>query len=298
MSSFSFVGWRKAWFGLSLVLTLLSVIALLVFGLRFSVDFTGGSLMELAFEQGAPAIQEVKDVLASLESISVQSADENHKLIIRSVTQDEAQHQATLAALEERFGAFTELRFDSIGPTVGTELRRSSLMGVGLTLVLIGLYISWAFRKVSEPIASWKYGLITVLTAAHDVIIPLGVFALLGYFLHWEIGSGFVAAILTILGYSISDTVVVFDRTRENLSHHTGEPFPEVVEKSIRQTFVRSLNTSLTTLLALSAIFFFGGETTRPFALALMIGIAVGTYSSIFFASPALVAWEKWLKNV
>lgn len=253
--------------------------------------------MELEFADGAPSTQDVKEALASLESVSVQSADKNQKLIVRTQMQDEATHQSTLLKLAETFGAFTELRFDSIGPTVGNELRRSSLIGVGLTLLLIGLYISWAFRKVSDPIASWKYGLITVLCAAHDVIIPLGAFAVLGHFYHWEVGSGFVAAILTILGYSISDTVVVFDRTRENLSHHTGEAFPVVVEKSIRQTFVRSVNTSLTTLLALAAIFFFGGESTRPFALALIIGIAVGTYSSIFFASPALVAWEQWIKR-
>jgi preprotein translocase subunit SecF len=296
-SSFSFVGWRKRWFALSLVLIVASIVALLVYGLQFSVDFTGGSLMELEFPNGAPATQDVTDALTSVESVSVQSADGNAKLVIRSGVQDEAEHQATLTTLAERFGAFTELRFDSIGPTVGNELRRSSLIGVAVTLLLIGLYISWAFRKVSDPIASWKYGLITVLCAAHDVIIPLGAFAVLGHFFHWEVGSGFVAAVLTILGYSISDTVVVFDRTRENLSHRTGEAFPTVVEKSIRQTFVRSVNTSMTTLLALTAIFFFGGESTQPFALALIIGIAVGTYSSIFFASPALVAWEEWRKT-
>ncbi|TAL50650.1 protein translocase subunit SecF [Patescibacteria group bacterium] len=296
-STFSFVGWRKYWFAVSAISILLSIGFLVVFGLKFSADFTGGSLIELEFAQGAPPTQEVKQVLTSLKGLSVQSADENQKLILRSEAQDEATHQATLATLRETFGEFTELRFDSIGPTVGSELRRSSIIGVLVTLLLIGLYISWAFRKVSEPIASWKYGLITVLCAAHDVIIPLGVFALLGQYYHWEIGSGFVAAILTILGYSISDTVVVFDRTRENLLQHRGEDFPVVVERSIRETFTRSVNTSLTTLLALTAVFFFGGESTQPFALALMIGIAVGTYSSIFFASPLLVTWELYRKS-
>ncbi len=175
---------------------------------------------------------------------------------------------------------------------IGNELRKSAFLGLVTTLVLIGLYISWAFRKVSEPIASWKYGLLTVLCAAHDVIIPLGVFAVLGHYYHWEVGTAFIAAMLTILGYSISDTVVVFDRTRENLTHHTGLPFEEIVEKSIQQTYVRSINTSVTVLFALTAILVFGGETTRPFSLALLIGVLVGTYSSIFFASPALVEWE------
>ncbi len=292
MTTFSFTGWRNYWFILSAVLIAVSIGCLALFGLRFSVDFTGGSLMELEFPAGIPATQEVREALGTLESVTVQAADEDKKLVIRSVVQDETVHQATLQTLHEQFGDFTELRFDSIGPTVGNELRRSAVLGVLITLLLIGLYIAWAFRKVSDPIASWKYGLITVLCAAHDVIIPLGVFAVLGHFYHWEIGSGFIAAILTILGYSISDTVVVFDRTRENLLRDRGESFTHIVEKSIRQTFVRSINTSVTTLLALFAIFFFGGESTRPFALALIIGIAVGTYSSIFFASPLLVAWE------
>ena len=292
MTTFSFTGWRNYWFILSAVLIVGSLACVAIFGLRFSVDFTGGSLMELEFASGIPATQEVREALNALESVTVQAADENKKLVIRSAVQAEAVHQVTLQTLHERFGDFTELRFDSIGPTVGAELRRSAVLGVLVTLLLIGLYIAWAFRKVSDPIASWKYGLITVLCAAHDVIIPLGIFSLLGHFYHWEIGAGFIAAILTILGYSISDTVVVFDRTRENLLRDRGESFTHIVEKSIRQTFVRSLNTSATTLLALFAIFFLGGESTRPFALALIFGIAVGTYSSIFFASPLLVAWE------
>jgi preprotein translocase subunit SecF len=292
-TSFSFVGLRKVWFALSAVLIVGSILALAVFGLKFGVDFTGGSLLEVTFEGLAPATAEITSALANVGFAdgAVQQTD-NNGAIIRLASLTEEQHQQALEALETAFGNVTEQRFDSIGPTVGSELRRASLTGVAITLLLIGLYISWAFRKVSEPVAAWKYGLLTVLCAAHDVIIPLGAFAVLGHFEHWEVGSAFVAAILTILGYSISDTVVVFDRTRENLLHHINEPFEVTVEKSIRQTFVRSINTSVTTLLALTAIFVFGGDSTRPFALALIIGILVGTYSSIFFASPALVEWE------
>jgi preprotein translocase subunit SecF len=294
MTKFSFVGLRKYWFALSGMMIVASLVGLAVFGLRFSIDFTGGSLLEIGYAKGAPDTAEAGAVLtaAGIDGASIQSADFNHKLIIRTAALSEEQHQAALAALQEKFGDGMELRFDSIGPTIGKELRRSATIGVAVTLLLIGLYITWAFRKVSEPIASWKYGLLTMLTAAHDVVVPLGVFAVLGRFYGWEVGAAFVAAMLTILGYSISDTVVVFDRTRENLLAHSGEPFGTVVERSIKQTFVRSLNTSLTTVIALLAILFLGGDSTRPFALALIVGIAVGTYSSIFIASPALVEWE------
>ncbi len=290
-----FVKHRKIWFAFSGILIAASIAALAIFGLKLNIDFVGGSLLEVRFSETVPANAEITKALADagLPGTTVQPSEEQ-KVLIRSNSLTEEEHQKVLETLKTSFGDVTEERFDSIGPVIGEELRRSAIIGVVVTLLLIGLYIAWAFRKVSEPIASWKYGLLTVVTGFHDVIVPLGVFAVLGRFYGWEIGSAFIAAVLTILGYSISDTVVVFDRTRENLQRHSGEPFEDTVEKSIRQTYVRSINTSVTTLLALIAIFLFGGETTQPFALALIIGIAVGTYSSIFIASPALVEWEKW----
>jgi len=291
----AFVKLRYWWFAFSGILIVGSIIALAVFGLRLNIDFVGGSLLEVRFASMAPANTEIAQALtdAGFEGVTVQPSEEQ-KAIIRTSSLSEEQHQKALEILRAKFGGVQEERFDSIGPVIGQELRRSAVVGVIVTLVLIGLYIAWAFRKVSEPVASWKYGLLTVFTSFHDVIVPLGVFAILGRFFGLEIGSAFIAAILTILGYSISDTVVVFDRTRENLQRHSGEDFGEIVEKSIAQTYMRSINTSVTTLLALLAIFLFGGDTTRPFALALIIGIAVGTYSSIFIASPALVEWEHW----
>ena len=293
MTNFSFVGLRRVWFGLSALMIVGSFAALAVYGLEFSIDFKGGSLMELSFAGQAPASPDILSALTDSgeQGVSVQSSTGN-RAIVRLESLSEEQHQAVLSALRAKFGDLSEDRFDSIGPVIGNELRKNAVMGVVLTLVLIGLYISWAFRKVSEPIASWKYGLLTVLCAAHDVIIPIGVFAVIGHYWHWEVGTAFIAAMLTILGYSISDTVVVFDRTRENLSRHTGEPFEDIVEKSIQQTYVRSINTSMTVILALTSILLIGGDSTRPFALALLIGVLVGTYSSIFFASPALVEWE------
>lgn len=295
--SFNIVAHRKIWFTLSSVMVVGSLLAIAGFGLRLGIDFTGGSLLEI----GTSNPVDITSLRAGLNdagyaNLTIQTGGETG-VLLRTGDLAEEEHQALFQALQAQIPGAVELRFDSIGPVIGDELRRTAVMGVILTLVLIGLYIAWSFRKVSEPIASWKYGLLTILTAFHDVIIPLGVFAVLGQILGWEVGTAFVAAILTILGYSINDTVVVFDRTRENLSKHVGSTFEETVELSIKQTLTRSLNTSLTTILALLAIFLFGGETTRPFAMALIIGVAAGTYSSIFLASPSLVTWEFWSKK-
>lgn len=295
---FSFVGLRYVWFALSAVMILGSIASLLVFGLNLSIDFTGGSLMEVTFPDAAPENDAVATTVesAGFRRPSVQASGD-HRMILRLEPLLEDQHQTIKTALTTAYPGISEERFDSIGPAISGELEQKALTGVGITLLLIGAYIAWVFRNVSRPVASWKYGLLTMFTAFHDVIVPVGVFAFLGHFYGWEVGTAFVAAVLTILGYSISDTVVVFDRTRENLIAHAGTSFEEIVEKSIRQTFVRSVNTSVTALLALAAIFLWGGDSTRPFALALIIGIAVGTYSSIFVASPALVEWEHWKKR-
>ncbi len=291
--TFHFVQTRRWWFAFSALLIALSIAAIAVFGLKLSIDFTGGSLLEMRFANPAPSSAQLGDTLskAGFQGVSVQSSGPSEALI-RLESLDENRHQQALKLLKDSYAKAEEMRFDSIGPVVGEELRTSAFTGVVVTLILIGLYIVWAYRKVTHPVSAWKYGILTMVTAAHDVIIPLGAFAVLGKFFGWEVGTAFIAAILTILGYSISDTVVVFDRTRENLLKHTGESFADIVEKSIQQTFVRSINTSMTTLLALLAILIFGGATTAPFALALFIGILVGTYSSIFFASPMLVEWE------
>ncbi|HAU66712.1 TPA: protein translocase subunit SecF [Candidatus Uhrbacteria bacterium] len=282
---------RNYWFLFSGVMILGSFLALGLFGLKLGIDFTGGSLIEVQAQSELNAEEIRSELTTAGHTISVQVTDKN-TILIRTKDLTNEQHENLLRDLSIVVGPVDELRFDSIGSVIGGELRNTALTGLVLILLLIGVYIAWAFRKISGPITSWKYGALTILTAFHDVIVPLGVFALLGHFLGWEIDITFVAAILTILGYSINDTVVVFDRVRENLMKKIGNSFEETVELSIEQTFARSLSTSLTTLLALFAIFIFGGDTTKPFALALIIGIAVGAYSSIFMASPALVQWE------
>ena len=288
---------RNIWFGISATFIALSLVAIFGLGMKFSIDFTGGSLLEVELGQHT-TIEAIEGDLETIgfSNVTIQETGEMGYLI-RTVTLSEDEHQSILTALEESYGELDELRFDSIGPVIGNELRRTAIWGIILTLILIGLYVAWAFRKVSKPIASWKYGLLTIGAAFHDVIITVGIYTILSHLIGWEISSAFIAAALTILGYSINDTVVVFDRTRENLSADVGDSFEETVDLSVRQTFRRSLNTSITTLLALAAIFFFGGESTQPFAFALMVGIAVGTYSSLFIASPALVAWELWGKR-
>ena len=188
-----------------------------------------------------------------------------------------------------------EKNFASIGPVLGAEALRKSIFSIVFVILSIVLYITFVFRKVSEPVSSWKYGLTAIVALAHDIIIPIAVFSVLGHFAGYEVDTLFVTALLVILGFSVHDTIVVFDRVRENLRHgSSGKSFETVVGESVGQTFARSINTSLTTLLALVILYFFGGEATQHFALALIIGIAAGTYSSVFIGSPLLVTIEKW----
>ncbi len=286
------VGNRKIWFGISSALMVASITLVAIFGLNLGIDFTGGSILEVDYDDVRPDVSEIR---TELENVGygggqVQPTGELG-LIVRQPVLTEEQHQEVLDVLAS-FGTVDELRFDSIGPVIGDELKRKSVWALVLIFISIILYVAWAFRKVSHYIKSWKYGVLTIVAAIHDIIIPLGVFALLGTFMDISVGTAFVAALLTILGYSVNDTIVVFDRIRENLIEG-GSDFEEIVDNSIRQTIARSINTTITTLLALIAIFVFGGETTREFVLALIVGIASGAYSSIFLASPLLVAWEK-----
>lgn len=292
--AFSITKKSNLWISISALMIVLSIVSVATLGVKFGIDFTGGSITEIRFEQ-VPSNDALRATVAEAgyDNAEIQTSGES-ELLVRLPELTEDAHQALLAEVESAHGTIEEMRFDSIGPIIGNELRTKALTALVVTLVLIGLYVTWAFRKVSEPVESWKYAIITILAALHDIIIPLGVFSVAGYFFGWEVGTAFVAAMLTILGYSINDTIVVFDRTRENLLQKTGQEFSDIVDSSIRQTFMRSLNTSITTLVALFAIFLWGGETTQSFAFALIIGIITGTYSSLFLASPLLVRWEAW----
>ncbi len=250
--------------------------------------------MEIEWKAEAPANAVIKDNFSKLEmgEVFLQSTGEKG-LMLRFKDVDEAGYQKVFDSLKKA-GELEEKRFDSVGPVIGQELKNRAYSAILLVLVLIVLYIAFAFRKVSRPIASWKYGLAAVIALFHDIFIPAGIFSILGHFKGVEIDLLFVTGLLTILGFSVHDTIVVFDRIRENLRRGTGNGFEDTVNLSINQTITRSINTSLTVFFTLLAIFIFGGESTKYFALLLMIGIFFGTYSSIFVASSLLVSWEKF----
>jgi len=284
---------KKIFIGLSITLVALSCIALFVFGLRVGIDFKGGALAQVVYKDARPAQAGLQASLEELNFGSVllqPTGDLGYIVKTRHLT--DAEHAELLNVLSQGKTDFlTEQSFNSIGPSVGRELTRKAILAVILISIAIICFIAFAFRKVSEPVSSWKYGLIAIVTLFHDVVIPVGLFVLLSHFYGAELDSLFVVAILTILGLSVSDTIVIFDRIRENLHHQTSAKinFSEIVGKSLEQSFVRSIGTSLTVILVLLALFFFGPVTTKYFALMLTTGMFFGTYSSIFLASPLLV---------
>ncbi len=283
---------RALWYAFSGILLVGSVFCIATFGLKFGIDFTGGSLLSVRFDQ-RPTSVEIERAMDGLDlgSVVIQPVGDSD-VNIRMKTLDNVQHQEVFSRLEKAFSGAKELRFDSIGPAIGAELRGKSITALIIACIAIGLYIAYSFRGVSGAVQNWKYGVVTLVSAIHDTLLPIGIFSILGKTAGFEVDTTFVVAILTILGYSINDTIVVLDRVRENLRRISGS-FEHIVLESLKQTYVRSLNTSITTLLSLVAIYFFGGMSLRPFALALIIGIVAGAYSSIFIAAPILVTWNK-----
>ncbi|MFA6160814.1 MAG: protein translocase subunit SecF [Patescibacteria group bacterium] len=288
------VKYRWLWYLISFVLVGSSIAFLAIFGLKQGIDFAGGSLLVVRFAGERPSTVDAEKSVASLNlgGIVIQPVGDTD-MSFRLKDMDEEMHQQFIRQMKQTYGDITELRFDSIGPVIGQELRSKSIIALIIVFIAILLYIAYAFRKVSVPIKSWKYGAITAFTAFHDVIVPVGLFALLGKVHGLEIGTSFVAAVLTVMGFSIHDTIVVLDRVRENLQRTTGV-FENIVNTSLLQTIVRSLNTTISTLLALVAVYFFGGDSIKDFSLALIVGIATGAYSSIFIAAPLLITWHKF----
>ncbi len=284
------VKYRKIYISISTILLIGSAFSLGILGLRLGIDFTGGSLMEIEFLSERPSSQIIQEKLIDLDlgQISFQPTGEKG-LILRLKDVNEKTHQQIL----ENIGLNTieEKRFESIHSLIGAELKRKAIWAIILALIAIILYIAWSFRKISRPFASWQYGLMAIIALFHDVFITIGLFSLISHFIEIEIGLPFVAALLTILGYSVNNSIVIFDRVRENILRTNWTEFSEVIDTSINQSLTRCLNTALTTLLVLLAIFFLGGETIKYFSLALITGIVIGTYSSIFITSPLMVSW-------
>ena len=277
------------------IATLLSITAIVVVsvkGLNLGIEFTGGSVVEVSYEQ-APDLETVNTALSGFDFNALVQPFGEDGYIIRTRELTEADRGVLLAAIEIGEQVPQLERFNTIGPTIGSELRSKALLSIILVALAIIIFIAFAFRKVAEPVSSWKYGMIAVVALAHDVLIPLGIFALLGK----EATTLLVVGLLSIIGLSVNDTIVVFDRTRENLnenkSENNKEPFAQTVGRAIMQTMARSINTSLTLIAVLAALLVFGPAATKDLALVLLLGTFCGTYSSIFLASPLLVAWNK-----
>jgi preprotein translocase subunit SecF len=286
-------GVYKIVFTFSVGLVLAAIISILVFGLPLGVDFRGGSLMGIKFDGERPALTEIRDTLAKngYQDATVTYSGDSVLIRLPEITEDS--HRQLSEGLGV-LGSFQEERFDSVGPVIGNELKNKTIWAIIFVFIGIVTYIAFVFRKLSRVLSPWAMGLAAITALFHDVLVPLGVFAILGHFMGIEMSAVFVAAMLTILGYSVADSVVVFDRIRENIIRFSSrEPFADTVHTSVKQTLTRSVNTSFTTLLPLLAIFFFGGETLKLFALFLILGIFLGAYSSLFIASPILV----WLSR-
>ncbi len=291
---FQTLKYYKLWFAVSGIILLFGIVSLSVYGLKLGIDFKGGTLAEIQFSK-AYDISKVRESVSQsgIGNFQLQTA-ENNTIIIKTEGLDKEKHDLMLNNIKTQVGDFKEIRLDSIGPIVGKELKKNAVYQLVIVSLGIVIYIAYAFRRVAKPVTSWRFGWSAVIALLHDLLFVLGIFSILGHFKGVEVDSLFVTAMLTVLGFSVHDTIVVFDRIRENLKVYAGESIEFVVNHSISQTIVRSLNTSLTVLFVLLALLLFGGETIRYFVFALFIGIIVGTYSSIFIASPVLVLWQNW----
>ncbi|MEK7547216.1 MAG: protein translocase subunit SecF [Patescibacteria group bacterium] len=290
------IGRKNIFLGISAILIGVAVIAILTFGFRQGIDFAGGTLWQFGITNDTPAAGDLESFFKSnmkADEAIVTYDDVNKTFMARLQSVSEPDHQKFMKALKEKYPSFEEAGFQSIGPSVGSELRKNAIIAIIFVIVGISLYVAFAFRKVYQPVSSWAYGFITLLTLFHDVAIPAGMLAFLGHYANIEIDSNFVVALLVVMGFSVHDTIVVFDRIRENLLLDRGKTaFAELVNRSVNQTMARSVNTSLTLILVLLAIYFAGPPSLHYFVLTLLVGVSTGIYSSIFVASPLLVLWH------
>jgi preprotein translocase subunit SecF len=292
---------RKYFYAFSIAITIASIAMLSVWGLKLGIDFRGGTLLEVSWSEGnmpeKSAIQEMLAKVPRVESLVVQTSGERNTLI-RYAASDETVNEAVFTELKKTDEKIELIRSEFIGASVSESIKKNAIIALILAVIGIILYIAWAFRGVSRPVSSWHYGFQATVALAHDIIITLGVFSFLGKFYGVEVGAPFIAALLTILGYSVNDTIVVYDRIRENLIRSGGkEDFEEVVNRSLNQTIARSFNTSFTVIIVLIAISILGGESIRSFAVALLVGVSAGTYSSIYIATALLVTSNIFRKN-
>jgi preprotein translocase subunit SecF len=291
---------KKYWYFLiSLIVIVPGIISLILFGLNLSVEFTGGSNLTLAFPNKISG-RELTQISAifSQNKIKIQNlTTSGNQVLIKSQPVDQSQDILITQEIKKSLGNFQQQSYETIGPTIGAETLQNAIYALIIASILIVVYITWSFRSVPKPTSSFRFGVCAIIALIHDVLVLIGLFSIFGHFFGIEVDSLFVTAVLTVIGFSVHDTIVVFDRIRENLKRVGGENFAEVVNDSILQTLDRSLNTSLTVILVLFALLIFGGDSIRWFVVALLIGIISGTYSSIFNASPLLVVWQEILQK-
>lgn len=289
--------YKYIFFAISLLVIIPGIISLLLFGLRVSIDFTGGSLLEIQNDKikSSGDLAGVKNIF-SQDKIEVSSVQKTAAgtYLFRTMSLTPVQKDGVISQIDGKYPGTKEERFETVGPVIGKEQTINAIESVALASLAIILYIAYAFREIPKPYSPWKFGIAAVIALLHDVLVVVGIFSILGHFFGVEVDSLFVTALLTVIGFSVHDTIVVFDRVRENLRKEGGRvSFTQVVNDSLMQTLGRSLTTSLTVLFTLLALILFGGETIRWFVVALFVGVFSGTYSSIFNAAPLLVIWEE-----
>lgn len=291
-TKFKFIKYTKLWFTLSTIVIVLGILALVNNKihtgsfLNLGIDFTGGTLMELEFKDNE--VDKTEDLRALIPSAQIIATDED-TYVIQNQNITNKEYETLKTNLKEKIGAFDEVSYTSIGPKIGNTLKKKAIVALSIALIAIVIYIAYAFRYVPKRVSPWKFGVCAIAALIHDVVITIGIFALLNY----KVDAFFITALLTILGFSVHDTIVVFDRIRENLKkQERGQSFANIADLSLNQTLSRSMNTSLSTLFTLTALYFFGADSIRVFVFALIVGIFVGTYSSIFIASPLLTLWQ------
>ncbi len=294
------IKFKTLFIGLSAFFVAVAIASLIIFGLPLGIDFKGGSSLELQYTGARPSTAQVNNAVdkAGFTDALVQPVGDSGYMIQTHTLTDAERASLVSAASVVPGQAVSQTSFTSIGPSVGTELKHKAIASIILVLIAIILFVAYAFRKVSKPVSSWKYGFAVIIALVHDIIIPTGVFALFGHFLGAQVDTLFIVALLTTLGLSVADTIVVFDRIREHLKgSQSSKAFPELVGESLSETFVRSINTSFVVLVMVLALAIFGPETTKLFAITLAVGMFFGTYSSIFLASPLLVVMSSGQKK-
>ena len=287
------IGRRKIWYIFSGTLLLISIISLFFWRLDLGLDFAGGTLFELKFDKSI----NVEDVRIDIKSQGIEGTIQStgaNQVLVRTKPISKDQKDAIEKQLADKFGQASEVRYETVGPTISRDLTQKAFLAVFFASLVIVFYVAFAFRKVSHRVSSWKFGISGIVALLHDALIVVGLFSVLGHFLNVEVDSLFVTAILTVISFSVHDTIVIFDRIRENLKKYNDQSLEEVTNRSVVEMMPRSINTSMVVFLVVLALYLFGGETTKYFSLALLVGIFFGTYSSIFIASPLVVTWQGW----